>query len=242
MNNHYFKNSKNLSDRPRQISHVYNGRKFLFWTNDGVFSKGKFDRGSEILLKYMLDYLGKTDLAVVGGKNISTAEFGGGYGALSIMALHGMQQMGLDPDHYIYEVNARACELSKNNLSENGVDAAVCEGDLLEIPEGALPHDLNLVFTNPPIRAGKQTVYGFFERAYEMLADGGAFCAVVRTKQGAASAEKKIAEIFGTCDIIGRGAGFKVLLASKNPQGSAKAPHGSAKAPQKNPQGLNRKI
>ncbi|MEI3147251.1 MAG: methyltransferase [Merdibacter sp.] len=71
------------------------------------------------------------------------------------------------------------------------------------------------ILTNPPIRAGKKVIYQMFEQAYDHLREGGRLWVVIRKQQGAASAREKIAQVFGSCEIISREKGYLVLLAKK---------------------------
>jgi 16S rRNA (guanine1207-N2)-methyltransferase len=54
-----------------------------------------------------------------------------------------------------------------------------------------------------------------FEDAFAHLETGGAFYAVIRRKQGAESALKKLTEVFGNCDVIERDKGYWVLKCTK---------------------------
>jgi 16S rRNA (guanine1207-N2)-methyltransferase len=65
--------------------------------------------------------------------------------------------------------------------------------------------------TNPPIRAGKATVYRIFDGARTHLRPGGRLYVVIGKKQGAPSAEHYLTEIFGQCTRIGRKSGFWIL-------------------------------
>ena len=69
--------------------------------------------------------------------------------------------------------------------------------------------------TNPPIRAGKKTVFKFYEEAYNHLDCGGNFYAVVQKKQGAASSQKKLEELFGNCHVLIKKKGYWVFKSVK---------------------------
>ena len=71
------------------------------------------------------------------------------------------------------------------------------------------------MITNPPIRAGKAVIYRMFDEAYAHLNGGGSFYAVIRRKQGAESACRKLEEIFQNCDVISRDKGYWVLKSTK---------------------------
>ena len=96
-------------------------------------------------------------------------------------------------------------------MSLNGVSAVCAESDAGEGIEG--PFDA--VVTNPPIRAGKKTVYAFFDNAFGLLKAGGELFVVIRRQQGAESAEKHIRGLFGNCETIEKEAGYRVLHSVK---------------------------
>lgn len=74
----------------------------------------------------------------------------------------------------------------------------------------------DLVVTNPPIRAGKDVVYACFDAARAMLAEGGRFYAVISKNQGAKSSKKRIEEVFGNAEELGKSGEFRVFRAIKN--------------------------
>ena len=52
----YFDNDPNIKSNQKIISFVLEGRKFDFISDNGVFSKGKIDEGSIVLLKALLKH------------------------------------------------------------------------------------------------------------------------------------------------------------------------------------------
>ena len=71
------------------------------------------------------------------------------------------------------------------------------------------------VLTNPPIRAGKATVYRLLDEAYAALKPGGSLWVVVQNKQGAPSMKRKLQDLFGNVDDVARKAGYRVLRARR---------------------------
>jgi 16S rRNA (guanine1207-N2)-methyltransferase len=69
--------------------------------------------------------------------------------------------------------------------------------------------------TNPPIRAGKQVIYPLIDEAYQVLHTKGWLAAVIMTKQGAKSLEKKLAEVFGNVCEWEKESGYRVVAAQK---------------------------
>jgi 16S rRNA (guanine1207-N2)-methyltransferase len=58
-------------------------------------------------------------------------------------------------------------------------------------------------------------IYGMFEDSFTHLEKGGTLLAVIRRKQGAESALKKMEEIFGNCETVSREKGYWVLKSTK---------------------------
>ena len=48
---HYFTNEENLKSEIEKVIAEINGIPFYFYTDNGVFSKGELDFGTELLLK-----------------------------------------------------------------------------------------------------------------------------------------------------------------------------------------------
>ena len=55
------------------------------------------------------------------------------------------------------------------------------------------------ILTNPPIRAGKKTVFSFYEGAFSKLRAGGELWVVIQKKQGAPSTIASSRKAFWEC-------------------------------------------
>ena len=55
----------------------------------------------------------------------------------------------------------------------------------------------DVILSNPPIRAGKQTIFQIYEKSFEHLNENGEFYCVIQTKHGAKSTQKKLEEVLG---------------------------------------------
>ena len=89
--------------------------------------------------------------------------------------------------------------------------AEVIESDGFSAISGTFRH----VVTNPPIRAGKQTIYAMFDEAYNRLEAGGTLIIVIRKQQGAPSALKHFEETFGNAEIAAKDAGYWIIRTRK---------------------------
>lgn len=196
---HYF-DSKPVSDhREKEIRLRMAGRDFTLITDQSVFSKQKLDYGSGRLIEAVLqDFPHKTGRLL---------DLGCGYGAVGIILKRTWPAFQV----VMCDINERAVELARRNAAFNQAQAVdIVQSDGLESVAG----NFDLILTNPPIRAGKQTVYRLFSEAAARLNPGGRLYVVIRKQQGAPSALKKLEALFGDVTVIDRSAGYWVIRAS----------------------------
>jgi len=190
---HYFsEDNDNLKSNPQVIAFSANNTPLKFNTDDGVFSKNNFDRGTEILLKYL----------VVQESHKTALDLGCGYGVIGTY-LNKAHNLIVD----MVDINKRAIELSKANVKLNDVQANVYASDGFN----NVKKKYDLIITNPPIRAGKETIYRFFTDAAQHLNKDGEFYLVINKKHGAVSALKKLNTIYNNVEIVNKKKGFNVI-------------------------------
>ncbi len=73
----------------------------------------------------------------------------------------------------------------------------------------------DIIMTNPPIRAGKEVVFSFYEGAYEHLNNGGKLYVVIQKKQGAPSTKAKLESLFGNCETANKKSGYSIFRCIK---------------------------
>ncbi|MBQ0036364.1 MAG: class I SAM-dependent methyltransferase [Firmicutes bacterium] len=190
---HYYTDNKDLPSNRREFEYYFDDVVFRFTTDNGVFSKGKIDYGSYLLIEsvYKLN-LGKQVL-----------DLGCGYGPVGIIIKHFNSEIEVDA----VDVNSRALELTKLNSDINKVDIKtyLCE-DIL-----TLNHKYDSIILNPPIRTGKKVIYDLYERSRLMLNDGGHFYIVIQKKQGANSSISKLETLFNKVEVINKDGGYLVI-------------------------------
>ena len=147
---HYFTNEKLPSNVVKTTCFVL-GKKFNFFTDNGVFSKTGLDFGSRLLLESI-------PLEEVGAKVL---DMGCGYGVLGIV-INKVTNASVD----MVDVNLRAMHLAKRNVVENDCDRIqVFESNCYD----NVTSKYSTIITNPPIRAGKKVVYQIVMNAKEYL-------------------------------------------------------------------------
>lgn len=196
--NHYFTND-NAFHKEHLISEKFNDVEYKFKTQDGVFSKSKLDDGTLFLLKTVIE------METPKGCGL---DLGCGYGTISVIL-----SKNCEVNMTACDINERAVELTKSNLVLNGTRADVVISD---VAQGVKKCEFDFVITNPPIRVGNAILFRFFEESHQKLRDNGVFYAVLRKKQGAETYMKKIASIYGNCEILDKHKGYVICKAVKN--------------------------
>lgn len=191
MPDHYFSQNPQAAHAKLQFTHTFANRVLHFETDAGVFSREHMDKGTALLL----DALPETCSGRV-------LDLGCGWGAVGVC----MAAMWPDANIVMTDINERAALLAQRNIEQNGLRADVLCGDGIAHIDGSF----DLIALNPPIRAGKQVIYGLFEAALERLTENGSLYVVIRKQQGAESAKKFLAER-AEVSTVARGGGFHVL-------------------------------
>ncbi|WP_048601074.1 class I SAM-dependent methyltransferase [Rubeoparvulum massiliense] len=194
---HYFSKQPTSHHDLREITYCFQDREFTFVTDSNVFSKERIDLGSRTLLEALI-------LPADANKIL---ELGCGYGPLGIMLA--AQNPGREV--WMVDINERAVQLAKMNAERNGIsNVHILLSDIFD----AIPQEqFDLIFTNPPIRAGKEVVYQMFTEAAQHLTSRGELWYVIQKKQGSPSAERKVAELFPHVDEVTKEKGYRVYRA-----------------------------
>ena len=180
------------------------GMDFFFTTDAEVFSKKFLDFGSRTLLETAIE-----DLSANNRKKGKLLDLGCGYGPIGII----MKRVFPSMEVTMVDINHRAIELAKQNAEANSVKCVdVHPSDGCASVEGLY----DVILTNPPVRAGKQTVFSFYDGAYEHMAEGASLYVVLQKKQGAPSSEKYLIEKFGNCEVIAKESGYWIMKSVKD--------------------------
>lgn len=196
MAEHYYTNAPTSNHEERHVSAQVGNRCLTFETDAGTFSKQHLDPGSRLLIDTVPALHGRC------------ADIGCGWGPIGIALAVKNPDLSVE----MVDVNERAVALAQKNTESNRVpNARAFVSDALEKVEPGL----DFCVTNPPIRAGKQVIYGFFAQAHEKLVPGGALYIVIRKQQGAPSAIKYLNTLFATVTTLEKEAGYWILEAVK---------------------------
>lgn len=194
--NMYYEDNRDLAHDVQELSVELLGLSLHFLTDAGVFSKNAIDYGSRVLLDNFQPEGAKTLLDV-----------GCGYGTLALTLA---KKYGLKAT--LVDVNSRALDLAKKNADKNNIEVNdIFLSNIYENVEGKF----DAIISNPPIRAGKEVVHTILSDAYEHLNDDGHLTIVIQKKQGAPSAQKKMKDVFGNCEIVAKDKGYYILRSYK---------------------------
>lgn len=196
---HYFHNDSNLDHKVKGIDVFLRKTSFRFMTDLGVFSKDSIDFGTRLLI----------ETAEIPESAETIIDMGCGYGPIGIA----MAKCHPNTKVYGFDVNERATDLARKNAKENKVENFFATTSFLF---EHVTMSADVILTNPPIRAGKMTIFRLYEDAYKHLNPGGLFYVVIQKKQGAPSTLDKLKELFGNAGIVERDKGYWILLARKS--------------------------
>lgn len=196
---HYFENDKNLKSEIRELSYKYNSSFFIFYSDNGVFSKNNIDYGSRLLIE---TYLKENDI-----NEKRVLDVGCGYGFIGIM-------VSRVTDSYVemIDINKRAVHLTNMNIKRyKDFKGKTYVSNVYENVEGKY----DIIITNPPIRIGKEKLLEILIGAFDHLEDNGLLYYVIRKDQGALSIKKILEENSINVEIINRNKGYFIYRAKK---------------------------
>ena len=194
----YFAAQPPARSSPREIRVRVRDIGLVFMTDRGVFSYGRVDRGSKLLIETVDEPDGPELL-----------DWGCGWGLLGIVAARAWPQVQVT----MVEVNERACELARENARINHAEGLeiIC-GDAFKVLG---ERSFDTILCNPPISAGREVVLRVFDDAAARLSPGGTFWMVAATRKGAKTLARLLGERFADVEQVRLGGGFRVYAAAQ---------------------------
>ena len=193
----YFDNDNNIKHNKRIIEFYFNDKKYNLYSDNGVFSKDKFDYGTRLLLDSI-------DISKLSG---NVLDLGCGIGVVGIILGTNNKNINID----MIDINDRALSLVRDNLTLNKVKANVFSSDVYS----NVNKKYDYIITNPPIRAGKEVVRKFLLGGYDYLNDNGILYFVMRKDHGVKSMIKELENKYNVT-IINKDKGFYILSLTKH--------------------------
>jgi len=194
---HYFTNDQDTKSNESEFKVTILDKNFKFITDNGIFSKGELDEASRLLIETF------NKLQLTG----TLLDVGCGYGAIGLtLAANRADEV------HMTDINLRALSLTKRNAILNNLNnVTIYESFCYDKVTQRFAH----ILSNPPIRAGKKIVHQIITESINHLTDAGTLTIVIGKQHGAASAAKKMTEIFGNAKRIERKKGFWILQSVK---------------------------
>ncbi|OFT27195.1 MFS transporter [Brevibacterium sp. HMSC08F02] len=201
MSEHYFSSAPNAQSRPRPLEVRLAGHDLTVTTDAGVFSPGRVDKGTAVLLDRLPE--------VPAGNLL---DMGCGWGPIALHAGLAARDAGTDTRIWALDVNERSLELTKKNAAEAGLSS------IRPVTAEQIPDDVRFdaIWSNPPIRVGKDVLHELLLTWLPRLTPGGEALLVVAKNLGSDSLQKWMQENLPEGFTISRAAsskGFRILSA-----------------------------
>lgn len=193
----YFDNDNNIKHNKKIIEFYFNDKKYNLYSDNGVFSKDKFDYGTRLLLDSI-------DISKLSG---NVLDLGCGIGVVGIILGTINENINID----MIDINDRAISLVRDNLTLNKVKANVFSSDVYS----NVNKKYDYIITNTPIRAGKEVVRKFLLGGYDYLNDNGILYFVMRKDHGVKSMIKELENKYNVT-IINKDKGFYIVSLTKH--------------------------
>lgn len=165
--NQYFEKNPSCESREREIHVNLGGKERSVLTDSGVFSASGLDKGTGVLLQSV----------PTPPPSSCVLDLGCGWGTIS------MDLAIKSPSCQIWalEINERAKELCKKNAEKLGIK------NIKVIDEGQKTPDFDFIYSNPPVRIGKEAMRKLIGTWMARLKEGGKAYMVVNKHLGSDS-------------------------------------------------------
>jgi len=193
MDEHYFSADPSVPFKRLPVRvHVW-GRELSLTSGSGVFAQGRLDKGTAVLFRETPPPKAGTFL-----------DLGCGYGVIGIA----LATVVPDARVWAVDVNERAVALANENAAALGV-ADRCTA----VTPGQVPPDLRFdeIWSNPPIRIGKEALHELLLTWLPRLAVGGRAVMVVGKNLGADSLQRWLGEQGYPTERLASAKAFRVL-------------------------------
>lgn len=191
---HYFTEKPTSPHTIKKVKSRILSHDFIFNTVSGVFSFGRTDIGSLLLVENAIikDCWDVLDL-------------GCGWGFVGIV----IKKQFPNSNVTMTEINERATQCAKTNAKLNKTDVTIIQGNLFESMG-----QFDTILVNPPMKAGRKLCYQIIEQSKSHLKKDGLLQLVALRNRGGSMLEKKMKEVFGNVKTIAKKSGFRVYVSA----------------------------
>jgi 16S rRNA (guanine1207-N2)-methyltransferase len=190
---HYWSDNPDVASSTLAVDVALPDIAFTMLTDRGVFSHGHLDTGTSVLLREAPKPASTGDLL----------DLGCGAGAVAMT----LARRSPGATVWAIDSNERAVELTQHNAARNGIanlNAVLPDG----VPDGVR---FSTIWSNPPIRIGKQALHDLLLRWFGRLTPDGEAVLVVQKHLGADSLQRWLTEQGHPTERIASRAGFRLL-------------------------------
>lgn len=190
---HYFEDAPTTPSRPQEIEVAVHGDRFRLRTDAQTFSPRRLDPGTAFLL----------DRAPDPPETGTFLDLGCGYGPIAAV----LARRSPSATVVAVDVNERSRALCAANAEALGL------GNVEVRAPDEVRDDLHfdLIWTNPPIRVGKEALHGLLLRWFERLAPDGEAVLVVGRHLGADSLQRWLGDQGFPTERLGSKKGYRLL-------------------------------
>ncbi|HXB47247.1 MAG TPA: methyltransferase [Streptosporangiaceae bacterium] len=197
-NSQYFAEQPAAAHRPGTVHLVLPDMHLALATDAGVFSPGRLDPGTRLLL----------DAAPPPPPDGDLLDLGTGYGPLALA----LAKRSPGARIWAVDVNKRALDLCAGNAASAGLVNVRCvPAPSAGLYSPSLPASYQLIWSNPPIRIGKQALHSMLTAWLGRLAPGAAAYLVVQRNLGSDSLQRWLADTGFDASRYAARAGYRVL-------------------------------
>lgn len=197
---HYFSAEPSTPAQRSEIKFSVAGRDYRLATASGVFSGGRLDPGTAVLLR-------KGDLPTAATTGVFL-DLGCGYGPIAaVLAAEAPRALV-----YAIDVNSRARELT----SENAASLELADRIRVAEPD-AVPDDVTFdqIWSNPPTHVGKAELHAVMDRWLPRLAPDGIAWLVINRHLGGDSLHAWLVERGWAVERMASQKGYRVLRVTR---------------------------
>lgn len=199
---HYFDESPGVASRPRTFEMAGPHGTLRITTDTGVFSHGRLDRATELLLSHPA-------VPPLVPESGDVVDLGCGSGPVALWLA------SLRPGCTVWAVdtNERALALTGQNARDNGL------GNIRTTTPSSVPAELRVaaIVSNPPVRIGKPALHAMLDEWMARLVPGGVAVLVVGRHLGADSLQRWLEERGRPTVRLASSGGFRLLCSRVTP-------------------------
>jgi 16S rRNA (guanine1207-N2)-methyltransferase len=189
----YFAEQPEAAHRPGRVHVLLPGLHLELETDAGVFSPGRLDPGTRLLLA-------EAGPPPAAGNLL---DLGCGYGPLALV----LAARSASAQVWAIDVNRRALELCARNAARAGLANLRC----VPPDDPAVPGSFQLIWSNPPIRIGKAALHELLGHWLAALAPDGIAYLVVQRHLGSDSLQRWLAESGWQAERAAARSGYRLL-------------------------------